>query len=44
MEHPDYGLLSIKQIAVSANKIHHKDFLKAAVLNRSAKGAMTDSF
>ena len=33
-----------EQIAVSTNKVHQEDFLKAAVLNRSAEGAMTDSF
>ena len=44
VEHPVRGLLSFKQIAVYTNKVHPEDFLKPAVLNRSAEGSMTNSF
>ena len=34
----------LKQFRVRANEIYQLDFLKVAVLNRSTKAAMTDSF
>ena len=34
----------VKQITVSTNEIYQLVSLKVAVLNRSSKGAMTDSF
>ena len=34
----------VQQITVNPNEIHQENFLKAAVLNRSTKRAMTNSF